>query len=249
VILGTHSAHYRPRGAHGGGVASNGCAARSPRSSPVRRLPAARSAILRPLSVSAAGARPTMLCALWRADRLAGRSLPRVLGPQARVRLRARRRRLRRPGAALRLRLEGARVAGAGRRGGRRHREHARASRCRGARLRPAGWRPQPEAGPSSGRAPGARARTAVGRPSGRCSRPGARAKASARAEPVGTAPKRRRRIPCGYARARVGRPHRRRVHHGIDGFRCSLRASSQRRAARRGRHLRSNGAQLESHH
>ena len=177
--------------------------------------------------------RAAALHALRRADRVAGRTVPGVRGPAARVRERPRSNWLRRGGPQVRPCLEGARAAAARRRG--------IAARCRtcasarrgGAHVRTVRPRPATRAWPQSCGTACARACRRVGAPMR------AAARANARRTPAWQFGGRAAHDPWGVPRdgsgASHGRGDRRRLHDRRHRGDRRDRPSCRRRTPRRG--------------
>src|SRR5207244_276820 len=126
----------------------------------LRRMWLRRETALRRLPRRAPADRAAALRALRRPDRVAGRTLPRVRGPQARLRERPGGGRVRRGSPPARPRLEGARSAAPRRRGRTAGGRAPPAARGRGAHVRPG----RPLAAPRAWAQPGGAARARAGR-------------------------------------------------------------------------------------
>jgi hypothetical protein len=203
-----------------------------------RRLEWGRVA-LRGLPGLARPARSTMVRALWRSDRLAGRPLPRVRRATPRFRIGTRGGRILRGCAAVHSRVEGARPPP---RGGSSCRARCRAhSAACGRRhcVYPARRRPLPGSRPSPGRAPRNLPRTRVGPRLGAIARSGPADSAASRADPGRAAAERSRGLSCSTGCARECAARRRRLYDRCDVRGCRGRAPGGRCEPRRRRHVR----------
>ena len=196
----------------------------------------------RALRVLPGVARPThstVVRALRRADRVAGRPLPRVRRATACLWLGARRRRVCRGCTALRPRLEGARPPPR-RRPGCRARGRARHGTGSGRhRVYPGGRWSLPGSRPPPGRAPRALSRARMGSRGRAAPHSSSDDPAAGRSVAGRATAKRSRSLPGGRGSAGESRARRRRLHDGSHVRRRRLRSPRRRSAPHPGDYLR----------